>query len=154
MIQMFVQNLWFVYALATAIIWGLVYTLSEKVLGEQNVTPAALIAVQGTILFFFYWALFFVVESKPVQQITNILSDTKQLALIALIAILTGFAAFFIITSVSLKNATLANFVEISYPFFTMLFSWLLLRNFDLNIESIIGACLIIAGITLIYFKG
>ena len=152
--QMFVQNLWFFYALATAIIWGLVYTLSEKVLKDQPISPATLIAVQGTILFFFYWALFLIVEKKPVQQLTLAFSSVKQFALIALIAILTGFAAFFIITSVSLKNATLANFVEISYPFFTMLFSWFLLRNFELNIESIIGACLIITGITLIYFKG
>ena len=57
---------------------------------------------------------------------------------------------YFIFLSLNEKNATLTSIVEISYPFFVALFSWLLFRDSQLNLSIFVGGLFIFAGVVLI----
>jgi drug/metabolite transporter (DMT)-like permease len=50
----------------------------------------------------------------------------------------------------SAKNPTLASLIEISYPFFVVLFTWVFFRQCQLNLSTMIGGLLILAGVFVI----
>jgi drug/metabolite transporter (DMT)-like permease len=52
-----------------------------------------------------------------------------------------------------MKNATLVNMIEITYPIFTIIFTAIFLKKFHLDTSSIAGATLIFAGVFLIFWK-
>jgi drug/metabolite transporter (DMT)-like permease len=84
----------------------------------------------------------------------DFLEGNKSVLLIILLnaaCVVTG--QFLILTSISEKNATLSSMVEITYPIFVALFSWLLFRQFHLSWTSIIGGLMIMSGVFLIYLK-
>jgi drug/metabolite transporter (DMT)-like permease len=50
------------------------------------------------------------------------------------------------------SNATLAALIEISYPLFIALFSWVFLRESQMNLGTALGAAMILSGIGCIYY--
>lgn len=48
------------------------------------------------------------------------------------------------------KNPTLTSLIEISYPLFVLLFTWLFFREVPLNIMAALGALLVLSGVALI----
>ena len=142
---------WFFYAIGAAICWGLGYLLSEKTM-DQGVTPISLMA-----LYFVFGTPIFLAASffeKTLKTGFEILISNKS-ALILFIAMSVAYTLgnFFIFKSISLKNATYTNLVEISYPLFTILFAWLLFKEFHLNMATIAGAVMIMSGVFLILLK-
>jgi drug/metabolite transporter (DMT)-like permease len=59
-----------------------------------------------------------------------------------------------IMHAVQLKNATHANLIEITYPLFTILFTYLFFKNVHLDMTAALGAVLIFSGTALILYKG
>jgi drug/metabolite transporter (DMT)-like permease len=53
--------------------------------------------------------------------------------------------------SIISKNATLAGLIEISYPIFIALFSYLLFKN-KITIPTVIGGIIVFFGIFIIYY--
>jgi drug/metabolite transporter (DMT)-like permease len=60
-------------------------------------------------------------------------------------------AEIFIGFSIIAKNATIAGLIEISYPIFIALFSYLLFKN-TITISTVIGAAVIFIGIFIVYY--
>jgi drug/metabolite transporter (DMT)-like permease len=138
----------FIYALAAAILWGLVYTIDQKILYQQ--TPlsllflASLIGLLITIPFIWWnWN-----NVKPL--ITNMSSLTFFLVLTA--TILGALANFSIFSSIKILDASVASIFEISYPFFVVLFSWLIFGG-SFNLWFFGGALLIFVGSATIILK-
>lgn len=143
--------LWFFLALATAVLWGIGYAVTEKFL-HNGVSPAFFMAVTALISvpFYFWWAYYTGTLSSSYKVFQNNVNDTALLLFISLVFVA---ANVMVLTSVQLKNATLASLIEITYPVFTVLFTWLILQKFHLNLYSIVGGLLIFSGIALIYTK-
>lgn len=146
------QNLWFFYALITSVIWGLGYVLSEKVL-KAGVSPS--------FLMFLYTAfatpvfLAFSYYSKSLKSsMTAILNDGQIMFYFICVVVLFTIANILIFKSVVLKNATLASLVEITYPLFTVIFSFLFFKEFHLNHLTMAGTFCIFLGVGLIYLNG
>lgn len=59
-------------------------------------------------------------------------------------------ANLFIVYSIQVKDATAAGIVELIYPLFTILFTWLLFRENHITAPVILGGGLIFAGVLLI----
>ena len=143
--------MWFFYALGASAMWGMGYLFSEKILKAGIAAP--------------FLSLVYVLSAMPVYLLichfTNSLKPGVEIlsankTVILYFAIMTAsFVAgtYLVFTSISWKNATLVNLVEISYPVFTVLFSWLIFKEFHLNMASLFGAILIFSGIALIYLK-
>ncbi|MCW8399548.1 DMT family transporter [Legionella sp. PATHC038] len=138
--------MWFTFAIFAAILWGFNYALAEKIL--NSISPITLLALEMTIgAVLFTCISFFTTMKRDVELLTT---DSGLLLLtVAEIAIVL-VASYFIATSISLKNATIAGIVELSYPIFTVIFTWFLFNQVHVNLSVIIGGLLIFIGILVI----
>ena len=149
---MIASKLWFFSALGAAFLWGIGYVLSEKLL-RQGFTPAFLMFASDIITLPFYFLLvWYLGELKG--GISLALSDWKTLSLLVLVALTVIGGNFLIFTSIADKNATMASIIEITYPLFTCLFAWLLLKDVQISWQTAMGGLFILVGVIIIYIKG
>ena len=138
--------MWIIYALTAAILWGLNYSLSERILA--SISAYSLLALEmifGGIFFAFLSYL------GPWKKDLQILASDSQVLKYTLIEILVlTIASFCIVVSIREKNATAAGIVELLYPLFTIGFSWFLFRENHVDTSVIIGGILIFIGVVLI----
>ena len=143
--------MWIVYALAAAIIWGISYAASGRVI-ERGITP---------LVFFFLYTFFgaaaaaiaLVVGGKAgalVSEFRSLQNDWIWL-LVAVISSAAGGLLIYI--AIGEKNATLASLIEISYPFFVALFAWVFFREIQFNWRTLVGGALILGGVAVVFFS-
>ena len=149
---MFANNLWFFCALGTSILWGLGYAVSDKIM-RDSFHPLFLMVVTGFLyLGFSLIAAYFSNNLKEgVQQIMN---DPMSLAGLLTNAVCIVLGSFLIYYAINLKNATAVNPIEMTYPVFTLIFAYILMREVQLNGAIFAGGILVFAGVALIYLKG
>ncbi len=148
---MIAEKLWFIYALTAAVLWGVGYVLAEKLL-KGGIGPAFLMFASGTVTLPLYFLLALYLGQFK-SGIEVLLADNGKLILVIVSALTVLGGTFLVFLGISEKNATLVNLIEISYPFFTFIFAWLILREVQLSWETAVGGLLIFSGITLIFLK-
>lgn len=140
---------WMIYALAAAILWGSSYAASGPIF-RSGMTP---------LVFYFCYSLVGVVTAVTVLlfggkgasmllQVRRLEVSHAWLLLFSLLAASLGALMTYMASGA--KNPTLASLIEISYPLFVVLFTWLFFREFQLNLMTMLGALLVISGITII----
>lgn len=144
--------MWIVYSLGTAICWALGYVLTERVL-KSGISPSVLMIFSGATYFFISCAM--VYWKGNLSSNIDIIKDNHNLIYdIAIISVTLFLGILFINIAIGMKNATLVNLIEISYPVFTLIFAYFILKEFQLSLTTGIGAILIIAGVFIIILKG
>ena len=139
---------WFFYALASAALWGVSYALYEQMMKTLSAASTMLYSSLGGIVLFFLLASANGTLARDWQIVRSGGSEAK----ILLTVILVNTAAnMLMLMSVKEKNATVAGMVEITYPLFTAIFAWLFFKQMQLTMGSMLGFCLIVAGIACIY---
>ena len=128
------------YALMTAITWGLVYAIDERIL--IKVSPAALLFANAIIMAIVILPVFYF-DAYGIKDLFN--SGKLNLTLIVLTAALGAFANFFIFSAIKSLGAPTATVIEITYPVFVVLFGFFLFRA-QLNVYFFLGAALIFVG--------
>src|SRR4029077_12353880 len=103
--------MWIIYAILAAVIWGLNYTLDEKVL-KSNISPYTLLACIGLVggLIFLIIAYF----SKLKTDITILSHDKTILWFLLATIVAANLGTLFIALSIQAKNATLAAIIELA----------------------------------------
>lgn len=145
--------IWFFMALGSAICWGLAYTLTDKAMRMGISSPLFFVGISSLVQAFVFLGL-----SGTVGNLRNhlrmISGDIPLMGclLVSICAYAAGNLLIFL--AIREKNAAMANLVEISYPFFTILFSLIVLRESAVNGWALAGGILIFCGIALIYLKG
>ena len=144
------NDMWFIYAMAAAILWGVNYSLSEKI-GERIslITLLALEMILGAVLIGIY-AYFTTLKTDLVTLWAN--PSLMRLTWIELVVVMVASVA--IVLSIQSKNATTAGLIELSYPLFTILFTWVLFHEHHLNMATVIGSILISLGVICVGFAG
>ncbi len=134
----------FIYALAAAVTWGLVYAINQRVLA--SLTPLTLLFI-GSIVTFIITLPILIFQWDSMKQV---IAGSKSIwQLIILGEILVVVANFFIFSSIKHLGAPLAAAIEISYPFFVALFTvWLF--GGSLNLYFWLGAILVFVGSAII----
>lgn len=132
------------FALAAAIVWGMVYTIDQAVL--QTASPLALLVVDAVLTF--------VVIVPIVVWNPAVLSSALQFSgrtwLLVLVSLsLATLANFLIFSSIHLGTASTASILEIAYPGFVVVFSFLVFRSLP-NVWFFVGAAFIFAGASII----
>lgn len=142
--------MWLAYAIVAAMLWGLNYSLNERVF-EKEVSPATLLVFQAMAGMLIAGAVGF--RDIP-DDLRAVRADrtTMWLAIAALFSY--GVGNLMISLSIQAKNATLAGLVELSYPIFTVLFSYLLFKKWHLTPMSMAGGVMIMVGIVLVGLGG
>jgi len=62
-------------------------------------------------------------------------------------------ANYLIMLSISMKNATLASLIEITYPVFIVIITYIMFREGHFNPYVLAGSIMIFSGIALVYLK-
>lgn len=144
-------NAWFYYAFSAAVLWGLSYALSDRLL-QQGVSVSLLMLIEAVLII----PTVFVLSLKlsPMEGVSVLFSNYKVMlmALVVALAAVVGTALIFL--GISEKNATLVSLIEISYPIFVFIFSLLFFKDMQLTVGTAVGSVLIFAGIAIIYLKG
>lgn len=141
--------MWIILALGASLFWGLTYVFNEQVYKHISVTTSLALA---SMVIFVFSLLISIFSNNFSHDISAILSSRKLLMYVILGIITLLIAELFIGFSIVAKNATIAGLIEISYPIFIALFSYLLFKNNHLTFSSMIGGLLIFSGIFVIYF--
>lgn len=141
--------MWTFFALGAAILWGVSYAASGRVMA-RGLDPVA---------FFFCYALFAALvagllllaqgEIGAVPRGIRALGRDWVWLLLSLAAATVG--GLLIYVAIGEKNATLASLIEISYPFFVALFAWLFFRETHFNLATVLGGLLILAGVLTVF---
>ena len=133
-----------VWAFAAAIMWGLVYTLDQRIL--LVLPPATLLFIDSllTAVLVLPLAIF---QGINFTALLASSSGTRFLILSSLdLALLANFSIF---SGIRLLGASTASILEIGYPFFVVVFSYLILGAKP-SPMVVAGAILIFAGSAIV----
>lgn len=140
--------MWIFLALGASLFWGLTYVFNEQVYHKISIfTSLGLTSlIVAIITLLISWA------SGTMSTDISALGSSKQLLwyFIGGVAALL-IAELFIGFSITAKNATLAGLIEISYPIFIAIFSYLLFKT-KVSTPTLLGAILVFIGIFVIYY--
>ncbi len=138
------MDIGFIYALGAAITWGLVYAIDQKIL--SGVSPLTLLFVDSILAAIIMLPFVFFDHGS----IKNLLSSSKTTwSLIILSIALATLANFLIFSGIKNLDASTASIIEIAYPFFVVLFSYIIFRSTP-NIYFFIGGTLVFIGSIII----
>jgi drug/metabolite transporter (DMT)-like permease len=142
-------GMWLIYSLGAAILWGINYAASGRVM-NRGVAPAHLFLLD---LVFAVTVIGGITAAAGkgrylLAEVRHLGPDWIWLATAMVCSTAGGLAIFKAIDS---KNATLASLIEVSYPFFVAVFAWLFFRETQFNWPTVLGGGLILAGVAVVY---
>jgi drug/metabolite transporter (DMT)-like permease len=142
--------MWIVWSVAAAIIWGINYAVSGRLL-SRGLSAWTLFLLDAIVGVFVVGGLVlaFGRGKEMLAELQNLHGEYHWLAIAALASTSAGV---FIFLAIGGKNATVASLIEISYPFFVALFAWLLFREAELNLATLIGGVLILLGVAIVFY--
>lgn len=144
-------NLWFFYALGASMLWGFGYVLSEKLL-QYGLSPAFIMFTTYVLSVPMFAML--VLKSGGFQINLDLITADKVIFIIALmLAVTLVFGNLFILEGIALKNATLVATIEATYPIFTAILAYFILKEVQINWWTFAGAILCCCGVCIIYLK-
>jgi drug/metabolite transporter (DMT)-like permease len=136
---------WYVTAFGAAVIWGVHYPLLDFALKRLSVYSVLLLSV---IPIFILMPLFLRELASDVD--TFKLLPAREQCIILAIAVTSTAGAVLLFLSIDSKNATLTSLIEISYPIFVVLFTYLFFKQLHLNLSVMFGGLLILSGAIII----
>lgn len=138
-----------IFAIAAAILWGASYAASGLLL-RSAITPTAFYfyyswvgAMMATVVFF--------VRGERGQFLLSLKElPVAHMGWLFFSLITASLGALMTYQAVGAKNASLASMIEISYPLFVVVFTWLFFQEIQLNAMTCLGAFFVLFGVMLI----
>ena len=140
------MNLGFIYAIGTAVIWGLTYTIDQKIL--TSLSPAMILFTNSVIASLIMLPFMFFGDSSIK---TFIVYSKANLLIVSLSIILPIIANILLLTSIKSLGAATASVIEIAYPFFVVIFS-IIFFKISPSLSFYIGGLLIFSGASIIAY--
>jgi len=143
--------MWIFYAVFASLCWGMSYAACGPLL-KRGVSP---------ILFFMGYCLLGLIGTFLSLLISGKLStlgklqefDRNDLFWFLFSVSVSALGAYLTYAAIGAKNPSLVSLIEISYPIFVILFTWVFFREMQLNPMTIFGGLLILAGVGLVVFS-
>ncbi len=136
---------WYVAALGAAVVWGIHYPLIEFALKRVSLLTVLLLTALPVLLLVPFYGQVLLADARALAQLGA--GERWTVLSVALSSLL---ATVLLFLSIDGKNATMAGLIEISYPIFIVLFTWLLFREMHLTWTSALGGLLIMAGAAVV----
>jgi len=142
--------LWFWAATAAAVLWGITYATTEHVL-KSGISMISLLAMYGWISMPVFTAA--AIYNGNLGQGFEIIRGNPKIVFWMVLIVASFFLGNLLIYwAISQKNAVAVSFIEISYPFFVALFSWLIFNQNNMTLGTLLGGLLIFGGVSVMYF--
>lgn len=140
--------MWIIFAISASLFWGLSYVLNEEIYRKISIFTS--LSIMSLAVFFLTLILAYVTGSlKP--DLIEITTSKRLMLYLCSGTLVLLIAELFIGFSIVAKNASLAGLIEISYPIFIILFSYILFKN-SVTIPTMIGGVVIFLGVFIIYY--
>ncbi len=136
------------YAIAAAVVWGLVYTLDQRIL--EKISPSMLMLINGLFAVLILLPLL-LLQTNEFKDLVKM--DKSTIKLIAIAMTLSLVASLLIFYAIQHLGSPKAAIFEIAYPFFVIIFSVLLFQS-QVNFYFIVGALLMFVGSVIIIKLG
>jgi drug/metabolite transporter (DMT)-like permease len=143
--------MWFLLATIASMCWGVAYILAEYIF--KRVSVLTTLAIE-TFLMGIVLLVFAIRTGDFKKDLVTITSSSKLALILAAFIIVSTVAELAINFSISEKDATLAGFVEITYPFFIALFAYIFFGEAELNIGTAAGGVIVFIGACIIFYFG
>jgi drug/metabolite transporter (DMT)-like permease len=143
--------IWLFYALGAAITWGFNYTFAERVL-KYKISSVSLMVLQMILGSLVFGVLGSKTQFK--QDMTLMMNNRNVLWLVVFSIISYNLGNWLIFLSIQSKDATTAGLIEISYPIFTVIITYLLFGENHINIPVVVGGLFILSGVGIITLLG
>ncbi|QKT04447.1 EamA family transporter [Ectothiorhodospiraceae bacterium 2226] len=136
---------WYITGLGAALMWGIHYPLVEHALRKVSLAAVLLLTALPIL------AVAVIYRHNLARDLVLLgeLDWRARLPIFALALTSLG-GTVLLFTTIGNKNATLASLIEITYPLFIVLFTWLLFRQVHLTPAVAAGGALIMLGAALI----
>ena len=121
-----ISLMWILYTITASIFWGIDYTLTGEVL--KSIRFSTLLSIELFIGFLGMLGIT-IVSGAYQTDIPELLASNRLSLFVVFIVIAFTIANTCIVAAIGNQNATLAGLLEISYPFFIVVFSWLFFKN-------------------------
>lgn len=142
---------WAILTMCAAVCWGLAYALLGKLL-HSGVNSAFALTTIGIFTLTTYASV--MIKNDALQAGIDLIDQNKYLLILMLaIAACLVSGQFLVYKAITLKDAPHVAILEICYPVFTCLFTWLLFRNLELSWHIVVGGLLIFIGSAMVLFK-
>lgn len=138
-------------SLLISFLWGISPIIHKFIFNNKPISPITMM-VSGSAIYFACSFIYFTMNRKVVM---NDLKNMDRTTLFLLIfgAIIAGFFANLLYFRVIKNHASyLVSALVFSSPFFTLLFSYFLLKE-EINLTSMLGVMLIVLGVILLAWK-
>jgi drug/metabolite transporter (DMT)-like permease len=140
--------MWIIYAVTASICWGMSYAASGPML-KKGFSP---------LLFFFGYSLLALIGATISLITSGKLSSALKFTCLErsdagwfLFSVMIGaLGAYLTYAAMGAKNPTLASLIEISYPLFVVLFTWVFFREVQLSLMTLCGGILVLTGVAVI----
>ena len=140
--------MWIIYALAASLCWGMSYAASGLLL-KKGISP--LVFFFGYSLFGLFGATICLISTGRFQTLFKLGTVLNANAGWYWFSIGIGaLGAYLTYVAMGAKNPTRAALVEISYPLFVVLFTWIFFREMQLNMLTLCGGLLVLLGVAVI----
>lgn len=140
--------MWILCALLTAAAWGLCYLAAGEAL--KFVDKSVYLSL-SFIVNLIFWASWFTFHNFRGKISLESFGQAKWWIITAIAASIVG--NYLSLKAIELKDATSASVVEISYPIWCAIFTFMLLGHNPFTIRSAVGMALVISG-TIVFVLG
>lgn len=136
---------WYLTAIGAALVWGVHYPLIDHALKKLSLYSVLLLTVLPLLLVLPFFSQDIARDMETFRNLPGF--DRVAIASIGITSVLASVLLFM---SIGNKNATLASLIEISYPVFVALFTFVLFRQVHFNGSIVAGGLMIMGGAALI----
>lgn len=138
--------MWIIFAVSASLFWGIGYVLNEEIYKKISIYSYLAIASFAVGIATLLIAYF----TNSIKPDFIAISSSKKLLLYVILGVVTLLLAELSIGSaIVAKNAVLSSLIELSYPVFIALFSYLLFKN-QITYSTVLGGAIIIFGVFII----
>ncbi|HSO99957.1 MAG TPA: EamA family transporter [Thioalkalivibrio sp.] len=139
---------WYAAGLGAALLWGVHYPLLEHALKRVSLVTVLVLTVLPVLVV----ALFY--RETLWRDLGVLMSlDWPDRGRILLLSLTSLSATVMLFMAIGSRNATLASLIEITYPVFVVLFTWLFFRQIHVTPAAALGGVLVMAGAALIIWS-
>ncbi len=139
---------WYVAALAAAITWGIYYPLVDMALQRISLYSVILLSMIPVVIAI---PFFLNTVRKDIESVRTLpISEQWIFVVLGLIGL---FGEVMVYTAITGKNATLASLIEMTYPLFVVLFTYVFYRQMQITPSVFAGGLLILVGAGLIIYN-
>ncbi len=143
--------MWFTFAVAAAILWGISYAVSERLFRSISIPTLLFLSSAASTVVMFIVA---VVSKRLALDMRTLVASRGLLVLLAVSLVTYILANTAISYAIFERNATVAAIVEIAYPFFTALAAFFIFGEKQFSSQTFIGGAFIFIGAALVSISG